>query len=741
MTTYGKARKRTPLSGPSKSTGSIPESTGSGVRMTSSSTSPEPQSSTRAGNSKHSKDYYDSIYGDIPDPTAHEGSHSQPLTGSVGTGTLLEGDQRAKKRKITRTYSEKQEKSSRAYSPPESSSSGSGSPVHLVEEIPRSVPKVKAQSRSRGTPEKDAIMNDTEMPFSAKTSRAFNDLNIGPEADKKKQQIPLRLSHKQPQLSRPSVTRKKSSPPPTRPKAQSTSALAPRKKRLIDALAEQADEDSYSEEGEPTLSQESRRQGSPSSPPLRTISPPPAIIPQTRPVVRPVLSSKKSGPKFTYSQQRTMLAEEDDLFSGIGLPGDTGGESKGALFNFGRLTKSSTINKFAFMDEDDETTNAGAVRSIHELRQAGANSRFDDGMDDILDRIGSPSAKPSSMRRGALLELAQNIKEKDFRHQFRNHSGHTNLFNSLRDETDVICGFAITAILSTLLASSVSTHLVRQLRSQGLASLLGRLLKQDTDINTLARERRLNVSKNGQTTLGTIKASIIQLPVWDPTSPELLSPRTLALKCLDLVLRQSDDPSSEADIFSSSVTDLLFSILSDAISSQEAWDFPNHQEAIDFYMALSLVEGYSFSAMQHAELAPKWTTQYVPIVTKVLETALRRPAEKVNELESLALRITLNVTNHNHDASRLFVDRGLLRHLAGSTCGAFDVFLNSMKVDAFLSKVYESLIMMLGAMTNFCMYYPPAAQALEEKEGATGSHLDRLIKVFAEHHSKMAEVR
>jgi hypothetical protein len=433
-----------------------------------------------------------------------------------------------------------------------------------------------------------------------------------------------------------------------------------------------------------------------------------------------------------------MLAD-DDLLGGSGFDDLSAGSNGGSLFNFGRLTKTSTINNFSYLDEDDETVNSGAVRSLHELRQAGANSRFADEMDDILDRVGTPSTNPSGLRRGALMEVAQKMKDKDFRQQFRNHSDSSNVFNSIGRETDLASGYAILAAVTTLLAATTSAHLIQQLRSQGLAQLISRLLKEPTDIVILTKNKKYNVSRNGQTTLTTIRGSLMDLPIWEPFSPTCLSPRTLALKCLDVFMRQSTHASAEDDFFSQEVTDRLFSILSDGVTNPACWDFPKQHEACDFHLALYVLEAHSISAMQ-SHLSARWTKHYAPIIADVMEAALDRPADNFDDLESLTLRIALNVTNHNGEASRLFVEKGLLGRLAKAACIAFGMVLNSMKVDSFLSKVLESLIMILGAMINFCAYYPPASATLEEKEDGATSPLDQLIRVFADNHSKTAEV-
>ena len=588
-----------------------------------------------------------------------------------------------------------------------------------------------------------------QMPFSAKISKASDngDVNSG-DARKSDQQIPLRLSREQPLLSRP-VDAKQNSPPPRSLRVAASTSTAPRKKRLIDALAEQADEDEEEEEEEEEEAESQPSQLSTASQTavqkpeftFRDLSPPPGAASQaSRTAVRPVTAAKKAGPKFTYSQQRTMLAEDDPLLGGVGLASIDENTPHGAVFSLGRLPKVSTINAFAFLDEDDETVNTGAVRSLHELRQAGANSRFADEMDDIMDRIGSPSAKPSSLRRGALLELAQKMKEKEFRRQFRNHSGDGNLFKSLGDETDLVSGYSILTILVTLLAASSSAHLVQQLRKEDFAALLSRLLLEATDIAVLAKDRKQNCSKHAQATLGNIRSSTLTLPIWEPATPTSLSPRTLALKCLDLIMRQPNHLVAEAEALSPVVADQLFSILSMGAASEACWTSPSQRESTDFYLALYVLESHSISVMQ-SDLGVKWTRQYVPIVVDVLDTALRRPVETFNDLENLTLRITLNMTNNNANAARVFVDRGLLRKLVESACGAFESVLNSMKVDAFQDKVNESLIMMLGVMINFCVYYPPASQSLEEAGDGSTSSLNRLIRVFAENHAKTSDVR
>ncbi|KAK3995674.1 wings apart-like protein 1 [Cladorrhinum sp. PSN332] len=762
VTTYGKAARRRAQS-TTTTAGTLRHAESAPPIVTaekSSSSSPEPAPALRTLTSSKSKENPRRTGRDSTFKRSDE-ALSQPAPDPYDIYAIEDDDEtevRPRKRKLVRGYSEMVAKSTGGYSTPDTSPSGARSPERPT--IPKSIPNedTRAAAKRQATPEKDVQMDDmpppSSMPLSVKSSKILKNLTVDAKPSNNnykiskpaKTQMPIRLSGNRPSLPKPTATKE---PPPLSRAATDPAVLSrsldtktPKKRRLIDTLVEQADEESSSEE-EVHSSQDSQVSKTRRSPALQDSSPQPAMdIDTPKPIARRVFPNKKSGgPKFTYSQQRSMLADEDDLGSG-GLGGGLGlsaldDEPKGALFNFGRLTKSAALNKHSYLDEDDETVNSGAVRSIHELRQAGANSRFADEMDDILDRVGAPSAKASSLRRNALLELAQKMKSKEFRRQFRDHSGDGALFKSLEEETDLVCGFSLVAIVTTLLAASTSARLIPQLRSHGLGALLHRLLEQATDISQLAKDRKQNVSRNSQTTLNAIKSSLLDLPIWKPFSPMNLSPRTLALKCLDLLVRESNH-GSEDEMSSKPISDQVFVNIRDGASNPACWDFPNSPESCNFYLSMLVAEGHSLYAMQ-TDLRTRWTERYSKIVAQVLEIALARPVDQFDELESLTLKIAINVTNHNRDACRLFVNKQLLGRLAESAWGVFNRVMHSMKVDAFLSQVLDSLIVMLGVMINFCVYYPPASQTLEESGDGAASPLNQLVRVFADNHLKTAD--
>ncbi len=517
----------------------------------------------------------------------------------------------------------------------------------------------------------------------------------------------------------------------------------PPRRRLIDALATQeehsSEEESEPDHGDPQTSPDpSQSSVGEAVAAVDRSSPNPMSPPQNRVAApgRQVLTKKAGGVKFTYTQQRTVLAENP--LASLAASGSHLSVAE-PLFQ----ASQSTLAVFA-LDEAEIESAAGAIRSVHELRQAGANNRFADELDDILDRVGLPSpAKPSSARRGALVDVACKLHDRGFLRQFQSHCDGTVLFKKVADENDVIAGYALACILVTLLSASSSSHLVQQAQAQGISHMLARLLANDSDIAVVSRDRKSNVSRHSQTLLSTLKSAVLGLAIWEApqTAPSQLSPRTLALKCLERLVKHPRSPADLGDPVSAAATAQLFGILSSASRSPDSasWDFPSAVEAADLYLALSVLEVYSVHAMQSAP-DPTWMSQYLPITADVLQTVLRHRSDRFGDVECLVLKLVLNTTNHNPDAQMAFIGRQLLGDLAGLACGRFDAALQSIAASAgFAPAVLDSLVLMLGLLINFCEHNLPACQTMAQTAG--GASLDRLIQIFRDNHSTTAEVR
>lgn len=448
--------------------------------------------------------------------------------------------------------------------------------------------------------------------------------------------------------------------------------------------------------------------------------------------------SQSVGPKFTYSRQRSMLSEKDILQElAFDVPPNpvqtpiTGKSRRGAAL-------SAIAPLKAFPEDEDDIEGTPGIRSVHELRQAGANNRFLDEIEDLLDRIGIPATTlPSSMRRSGLLDLASKMKDKDFERKFRANGVEQRLFVHLNQEMDVISGFVMISILINLLADTSMPHVAAQLHRQGIAGLLIRLIENQTDIISLSKERETNMSKISRSSITELQDLVLKLTVWEDLQPLSITPRTAALKCLELMIRQTREAGDAGNIISKELTASLFSVLRSA-KDDNSWKLPSGQQAIDFSLALSALESHSITAMS-ANDESVWVSEYLPIIADTLEIALSRPVEGFGLLQVLILRLTLNVTNNNPQASDVFARESLMAAMGQAIVTKFKMISRFLTEEEF-SITMDHLILVLGVMINFAEWSSLSRSCLHGLAGKSNDPLAGMIQLFLDNRARTSEV-
>jgi hypothetical protein len=524
-------------------------------------------------------------------------------------------------------------------------------------------------------------------------------------------------------------------------KSQKSPARMPRR-RLIDTLVEQADQEesddeSEEEEEDSTQSIFVRAPSNELEEALAAFSRSQSVIPESSQpaLVSESQNSQLSGPKFTYSRQRSML-EEQDLMQELALgmpsqPSQPGGRR-------GRRGSIPTLKPLAsFHEEEDEDSTIGAVRNVHELRKAGANNRFLDEVQDYLDRIGRPDSTKLSMRRSGLLDLASKMKDKEFAGKFRANGMEMKLFMHLGLEQDVVSGYLMVSLLITTLMDGSIPHVIAQLRRQGITRLLIRLLDCPSSIAAVTRDRKTNMSKVAQSLVAEHHDYLLIIPVWDELQPQLISPRTLALKCIERMVRQTREAGNASDIFSKELTTNLFGLLQSG-SQLEWWNLPKDRQAIDFYLALSALESHSITARTvHDESI--WISDYLPIIADTLVIALSRPLDTFGQQQALILRLTLNVTNNNPKASDVFARPALMSVIGRTLVAKFQQISRFLTEDDF-TVVIEHLVLCLGMMINLADRSSAVRESLQSLEGDVSDPLDSMVQTFLENQERMSMV-
>lgn len=501
--------------------------------------------------------------------------------------------------------------------------------------------------------------------------------------------------------------------------SQATKTPPRRRPRLIDALAAQkADttaDDGNSDEADSNLSNSNGIEW-----PQATQSP-------ANHVGLQVLDRRGGTPanrkvRFTYSQARNVMSEPHTA-DVLASPSRGADEALHSSLTESQTISPPAIDPFGPDDSDDEKT-PHAIKSVHELRRAGANNRFADEMDDLISRVGLPSVpgtEPPTLRRNALCELVQKLQRKDFLRQFRDHASRDTIAHGLGKENDIICGFALVSALFCFLSSGPAPHLLRQLTGDGVGKLLARLLRRDEDIVDMTRQKELNASRGTRLAIEGVKNVILSLPLWHGYEPINVSPRTMALQLMSLLSRCADAASLDQIILDAQPDFICVATWASDVGSQDQVDY-----------ALTV---FTLATQSSAGVAPRLNSDggHPARIAKLLSRAFRQWPSRREELDSAILKLALNTTNTEEEAAA-FRDSILFARLASRIGFLFGSIFETIQVERLESEKYDELLLVLGVMINIMEHCAPARRAIDE------STMNALLKLWQENQKFAGEV-
>ncbi|KAI1437255.1 wings apart-like protein regulation of heterochromatin-domain-containing protein [Xylaria sp. CBS 124048] len=517
----------------------------------------------------------------------------------------------------------------------------------------------------------------------------------------RQQRIPLHLTQdhtrkKKPPIA-PSARAKEQSLPVSTNKSPDAKLPKNTRRRLIDILVEQEEQSVTTNEtlqaSQTSSTSELDHQGSPETPKAK---------------------SRKAPVPGARTFRRKLLEEEDTLLESFALP-ETSSYSR--RLDLGGYKKPTSGVGGVDYGNDDVTTSGSPT---------GANSR-------------KPGTSASSSRRTALFQVAEKIRDKVFILQCRDHGVESVLLKDIAKETDAICGFLILSSLVTIIAKGPSAHMCQLLCAEQPGPIFARLLSIHEDIKKLAKDRKSNLSKRNQSLIGTIENNLQNLPIWDGNQPSFITPRSLATKCLQLLIAQDILIGSDPRVFTEPVTGHLFKILSDASNNTEYFDYPKSAQSTELCSALSVLNVHAVSVATTQGSDDESTLPNLPIIADVLYASLQMPAQNDKTIEDLILKLTINLTNNNLAAPGIFASKGLLPTLAASICNNFNQALTHISQDTWTEGILNSLYLQLGILINFAEHSDLARQILNECSHENRDLVKELIKLFTENHYRTSE--
>ncbi|PYH86643.1 ras-domain-containing protein [Aspergillus uvarum CBS 121591] len=341
--------------------------------------------------------------------------------------------------------------------------------------------------------------------------------------------------------------------------------------------------------------------------------------------------------RITYARQRSFLGSTLNTFDS-----ELHGASAAALDDVeaggssAPLKHRSTISLSA-----DGEEHGRPVRSIHELRQAGDNARFQESVEALFDDFEEPGSTVSERCNG-LIQLCSKLLKPDFIHRFSEYGFDDRLVKSLASDLDIISSCLALCAYRLVCFKGVYSHSNLRTFWTTLVDKSSLLLAVKDDIISLAGNPRLHVSRAVQASLRDLIPRLTASMFSESPTPRL-SPRLAILSCISVCLPAFQDKSQPIQSMSRSLLDNLIALLPP--NSGKVTTYPLSYDdfqtksitllVLESYIMLSATPGYEYDGPFR-----KFVLMHDDFVRPALGDQGRR-------ILTLYLRVVLNLTNND----------------------------------------------------------------------------------------------
>ena len=444
------------------------------------------------------------------------------------------------------------------------------------------------------------------------------------------------------------------------------------------------------------------------------------------------------GMKATYARHRSYLTE--------------GGLSEAGIFDPPILVDSATerrlrkgtkqdiskglqpLGSLGEHSEEPGDSQGPALRSIHELRKAGGNSRLVSEIEAITDDISDEAPISLSLRRNRLLELIARLQESSFKQIFVDQSYESRLISRVETYSDGVEKVLISAVFLECLTGPITTRVISQFNSSPVIQFFVSLLDVDQDITVVSKARTFNMSRSAHSELRNFCKNFLDSDVWSVSKPRGVTAQALALQCLECLVRHAKGEGSVDSMLPHYAISRITQILVD--SPRITPLHPSEEPNAEFQLALLILESYTI--FSRAELDNTvWCGSTLESILGLLPSLDSRFTKVAESLRSLTLRLYLNLTNNNPELCEAFSRPDVLRSIFDTVISHFSEVSRDGTAQAL---VLDSLILSLGTLINLAEWCESVRQSTLDLCFQSSTYLDHFLQLFISNQQKTAEV-
>jgi len=438
-----------------------------------------------------------------------------------------------------------------------------------------------------------------------------------------------------------------------------------------------------------------------------------------------VPSTGLRGPPVTYARQRSFLNE---------VYMSSGTEDKDANTNSkNQQLEAKKASRFDLDADDDTSVGSGPIRSIHELRRAGDNSRFRSAVDCMFEDIANGD-NTKSTRCNGFVQLSSKLLDRQFINRFSECGFAERLVEYVKyakDDLDMIS--ASFALCSIELLFSSGTFLQTHLASfwQSLLDLSPRLIDVEDEILFMSKARDSGLSKEVQNSIQDT------VPMLSNRLLLTLRPRFIALQCIRSVLSNLQQHNNTIEAMPTTVLDRFVSLLI-SIYHRNMVSPLSPENCQMVITILSILETYTLllgplPADQQSALK-SLTQLFYFLQPKGFDNS----NDRSQQIHVHYIRLILNLTNNEPDFCNAFVTPGLVGGLVNIIISGFNMSPEGGPVEE--SNTLNRVILALGTLINLTEKSDIAkAMFLNPRDHST-SFLHSLVQEFSANINLITEV-
>lgn len=384
----------------------------------------------------------------------------------------------------------------------------------------------------------------------------------------------------------------------------------------------------------------------------------------------------------------------------------------------------------------DETldSHGPVLRSIHELRKVGGNSRLTSEIEALMEDVSDKGSTSLSLRRSRLLELATKLQEPSFRQIFVDLGSDCHMVARVNQSNDLVENLFILASILQLLSAPVSTPTLSRISSPPVVDYLIRFLDMGHDPTSASNARSLNMSRHAHLELKGFCKTFLTSSVWSTRKPEELTAQVLALQCLEYLVRRAREAGCVYDVIPSHALRRITQFLEEPLPNTTSQSLED--PTAEFQLAVSILESCTITNKEDLN-KDIWSGRTLGSVLGLLPLLTTRFTDIPETLRSLSLRLYLNLTNNNPVLCESFSRSDVLR----SICDIVITHFGSVSRNATTQTLeLDSLILSLGSLINLAEWCESVRNSTLDLPGRDINYLDQFLELFMANSKKTAEV-